>query len=125
MANYYSAATAEISVPASPKEYERLKLLLTLQDPDDPSVTPNHGFTLLHGQSGAFLCSGQSESVDADELPKAFLEAFGALLKANGIPHLEVGVAETCDKMRAGSHSGYRFRITDTGKLVYPTLTWP
>jgi len=49
----------------------------------------------------------------------------GKLLRKAKMGFLEVGVANTCDRLRPNSHGGYYFRLLPDGRLVYPKLTWP
>jgi hypothetical protein len=49
----------------------------------------------------------------------------GTLIARAGMPHVEFGVALTCDKLRPGSHGGGAFRILPNGLIVYPEITWP
>ena len=61
---------------------------------------------------------------DVDQIPDAFLQALGALLRKLGYEFLEFGIAYTGSKHDPGSHGGGNFRIYQDGSLRWPEQVW-
>ena len=120
MSNYYTICSAEQTVPCTEEKHAELAALLEagLDYPWCP------GFELSYSPGGVYLSTSE-ESSNPEALPPEFLQAFGAVIAAAGLPYLEVGVAETCSRNRPGSHGGTAFRIHPDGALTWPLFSWP
>jgi hypothetical protein len=134
MANNYSPHTAKECVPCSKLQFELLSQLLSGRsvtvaagDGDDFEEDSNdHGFGIEFDERGdGDLYLFAELNGDESVLPAPFLKELGKLIAAAGMEFLEMGYANTCDKMRVNSHGGGYYRIMPSGEIVLPTLVWP
>jgi hypothetical protein len=119
MANNYTTYTADDELLCDAHTFGELRELIEEEVDEDDS----HDFVLS-------LCDGKLHMYaelagNTDYLPEPFLKRLGALIAANGRDFWQFGYADTCDKMRPGSHGGGQMRITKEGEVVYPTVIWP
>ena len=119
MANYYSIATAQVTVPCSEPDFQELEHLIKEEVLDEGGEPAFHGYTVEYCHGEVYLSTGGEDSAQEVYLPKRFLARMGQVLKNAEIPFLEVGVAFLCDKLRPDSHGGTRFRIYQDGTLKY------
>lgn len=125
MSNCYRIVTAEESVKCSKKNF------LALQKLWEPEGYDAEGFCLetsgieleyIPEEKGLYLYS--EEFGDIDNVPEAALKKLGEIIKAAGKEYLEFGVAEYCDRARADSANGGRFRVYANGTVKHPKRTW-
>jgi hypothetical protein len=121
MANSYTQCTAEHSVICSKEDF--LALLEAYDTHEQNDLFPS--FTLDYDENdGEVYFYTADDSSDPDQLNRHFLTKFGEIIGKAGLPHLEVGVAYTCDKFRENSHRGTAFRIYPNGDLKWAKLVW-
>jgi len=123
MANYYSVATARCTIPCTEEKFKKLQSLLTA-NPSDPNADPDeiydHNYAISFQCGQLFLYSDNSDrSPHEEHLPTEFLLELGHLLEEARLPHLTVGVAFICSKIRPDSHGGTEFRIYPDGSIAH------
>ena len=114
--NYYSIVSPSDTLKCDQPTFDRLDELL--QENCD-----RHAMSLRYSEGKAFLHADEAGCMD--ELPEAFLKAFGEVIAANGLPFLQFGCAYTADRNIADSHGGGKYRIYADGRLVCPKEVWP
>ena len=119
MADYYSIATAQVTVPCSDADFHELGNLITEEVLDDGGEPAFHGYTVEYDAGEVYLFTGGEDSAQEAYLPKRFLTRLGQVLKEAEMPFLEVGVAFVSNKLGPDSHGGTRFRIYQDGTLKY------
>ena len=123
MANYYTVATAEKAIPTTKEAYAKLAELINATPEDEDAEL--HGFEVeehsyvnpekpelvtaayLFAQENAHWCAFSDEVVDH----------IAEMLKLADMPHIQVGVAFTCNRCVVNSHGGTSFRIYQNGDL--------
>lgn len=118
MANNYCQCTPDRALKVTEKEAELLKTLMELPETEDD----RHGFRSEY-YDGRFYMFAE-EYTNEDNLPKEFLKELGKIIAKNKMKFLEFGYAVFCSKLRPGEFGGGSFRVTSTGKILYPKITW-
>lgn len=115
--NYYSSCSNTVNLKCSKEQYLQLQKLLS-QNKD------NHNFSIEYDNKEKDIHIYADENFDNHELPYDFLIRIGSIIKNNKLKFLEFGWAFYGDKPAVGAFNGGSFRITNSGRIVYPTITW-
>lgn len=81
MADYYSIATAQVTVPCSEADFQELGTPLTEEVLDDGGDPAFHGYTVEYYAGEVYLYTGDEDSAQEAYLPKRFLTRLGQLLR--------------------------------------------
>ncbi len=124
MANSYTHMTARKEIPCSEEDFERLTEEVEQDriraDEEDESGSDLE-VTLYEGMLHARTDYG---SFDADAIGEGVLRVLGAIIQKTGEPYWLWDYANTCDKLRPGSHGGGSLRIMPDGTIEWPTVAW-
>src|SRR5271165_1089002 len=99
MANYYSIAAAQVTVPCSEPDFHELEHLIKEEVLDEGGEPAFHGYTVEYCHGEVYLSTGGEDPAQEVYLPKRFLGRLGQVLKDAEMPFLEVGVAFVSDKL--------------------------
>lgn len=132
MAEYYTDITCDEVLKCSDEDAQALiKALLGEEKPESfddgaglRAVHPDSYFAIeVHRRAGEVYFFAERYA-DVDQIPDAFLQALGGLLRKLGKEHLEFGIAYTGSKHDPGSHGGGNFRIYHDGTVRWPERVW-
>jgi len=93
MANNYAPMAAESALECSKEDYDEL---ISKLDPKEGSC----GLEIEYEGDSLYLFS--YEGYFHDDIPEAFWEKLGEIIKKNKMKYLQFGEAFYCDKMRSG-----------------------
>jgi len=132
MSDYYTDITCTEVLKCSNEDAQAL--VRSLIGDEQPEIFDDgRGLRAVHEDScfaiEADMRSGEvyffaERCADIEQIPTAFLQTLGALLRKMGKEHLEFGIAYTGSKHDAGSHGGGSFRIYQDGTLRWPAQVW-
>lgn len=139
MSNYSTTASAERYIPCSEEDFRRLAEAMNLEeilshDEGRYRTAKNerdiegmeeayHGFELEHDKDGVFLYS-EGDSLTFEEIPDKAFAIFGEILTKAELPHVEIGMAFTCDKLSPNSEGGNYMRIYADGTYEEAQIVW-
>ena len=118
----YTRVSSNETLMVTREEFETIKKIL---DEDIQEDGREHGLSVDYDERGLSMHLFDDCGCGVlENIPKAALDIITQALRRKGRSYWEIGIAHTADRNVPGTFGGTTARITDSGEVLFPQITW-